>query len=274
MKQALISLLLVALAGCAAAPVARVEPLQAAQYNEAGIRLAAQGRHEEAIEQFQGAIALEPGRAYLHNNLGYAHLLLGQPAKALQAFEAARHLDPHHPATLQNIKAARALLGRQQPPAPPVAARRDQTPSAPGFASTPGIRIAPIAPHVFELRAPAATPAAQPARPAEPARPARPASPRKPRLDVANGNGVPGMARRMAKQLAQQGALIARVSNELPFNQQATVVQYRAGHEAEAIELAARVPNARTALSDSLPAPIDLRLVLGRDNATLTALAY
>ena len=268
MKQALISLLLVALAGCAAAPVARVEPLQAAQYNEAGIRLAAQGRHEEAIEQFQGAIALEPGRAYLHNNLGYAHLLLGQPAKALQAFEAARHLDPHHPATLQNIKAARALLGRQQPPAPPVAARRDQTPSAPGFASTPGISIAPIAPHVFELRAPAVTPAARPAQPA------RPAPPRKPRLDVANGNGVRGMARRMAKQLAQQGALIARVSNELPFNQQATVVQYRAGHEAEAIELAARVPNARTALSDSLPARIDLRLVLGRDNATLTALAY
>jgi tetratricopeptide (TPR) repeat protein len=271
MKQALISLLLVALAGCAAAPVARVEPLQAAQYNEAGMRLAAQGRHEEAIEQFQGAIALEPGRAYLHNNLGYVHLLLGQPAKALQAFEAARHLDPRHPATLQNIKAARALLVRQQPPAPPVAARRDQTPSAPGFASTPGISIAPIAPHVFELRAPAVTPAAQPARPAEPA---RPASPRKPRLDVANGNGVPGMARRTAKQLARQGALIARVSNELPFNQQATVVQYRAGHEAEAIELAARVPNARTTLNDSLPARIDLRLVLGRDNATLTALAY
>lgn len=221
------------------------DPLLVEAYTGLGMALAAERRYDEAIRELQAAAVLAPYAAQVHNNLGYAYLLSGAYHQALEALERARQLDPAHEKANGNLRLAQAKLAPE--PRTEAAAR---------------LTLVEIGPQVFELRD------AVKYRRIE----ARPL-PRSFRLEVSNGNGVRGMARRVATQLAQHGVLVARVSNAPTFREQATVVHYRAGHEAEAIELAARVPNARTARNDALPARIDLRLVLGRNNATLIALA-
>ena len=90
---------------------------------------------------------------------------------------------------------------------------------------------------------------------------------RAPRLEVANGNGVEGMARRVRAALQSEGFARVRVTNQQPYVQRATVLEYRAGFAAEAQSLGARLcPQAPLALVEARLDPrADLRLVLGRD---------
>lgn len=86
------------------------------------------------------------------------------------------------------------------------------------------------------------------------------------RIEVANGNGVNGLAKRVSKVLGQQGIAVSILTNELPYKQQATKIQYRRGYE----QTAMRLKNAMQghALLDSSPnlsGNIDVRLVLGKD---------
>ena len=58
----------------------------------------------------------------------------------------------------------------------------------------------------------------------------------------------------------------ARLTNQRPFNQPATEVQYREGYIAEAEALAARLQHpVRVKRSEQLASHIDVRLILGRD---------
>lgn len=86
------------------------------------------------------------------------------------------------------------------------------------------------------------------------------------RLEVSNGNGVTGMARRVALYLREFGVPGARLTNQAGFDQRHTVIQYRTGFEAQAGNLkealgrdVALVPTKR------LRSDVDVRLVLGRD---------
>src|SRR5687768_11064328 len=177
-------LFVLALAGCASAPQ-RVEPLSAETHNAAGMRLSVAGRHDEAIAAFRAAIAIEPQRAHLYNNLGYAHLVRGETPQAIQAFEQARRLDATHEKTLQNL-----AIARSRAVAPPTPA---QVRAAPARAADP--RLIAIAPHVFELR-----------------RERRVI----PKLEVVNGNGIRGLARRVSGRLIEHGVIASRLGNEPP----------------------------------------------------------
>ena len=86
------------------------------------------------------------------------------------------------------------------------------------------------------------------------------------RLEVSNGNGVAGMAASVGRWLAAQGLQTARLTNQRPFTQQQTVVEYRDGHEQAALRVARSLPTHAKAV----PAPMqglrsDVRVVLGRD---------
>lgn len=86
------------------------------------------------------------------------------------------------------------------------------------------------------------------------------------RLEVSNGNGVPGMAARVGHWLARQGMRTDRLSNQPRFAQQQTVIQYRNGHEEAALRIARSLP--ATARAESAPTTglrSDVRVVLGRD---------
>jgi hypothetical protein len=87
-----------------------------------------------------------------------------------------------------------------------------------------------------------------------------------PRLEISNGNGVAGMAGHTARWLATQGVRADRLSNLRHFVQQQTVIQYRKGHEEEALRVARLLPaHVKVALAPTQGLRNDVRVVLGRD---------
>jgi len=88
-----------------------------------------------------------------------------------------------------------------------------------------------------------------------------------PRIEIANGNGVVGMAARLGAFFRANG-LVDRtlLSNVPPFNTSTTVVYYRAGFRDAAQEIAARAPYPMELAAEAGGAVhADIRVVLGRD---------
>jgi len=80
--------------------------------NELGASLAAQGRIDEAIEQFKAAIAIDPNQPDVHFNLGAMLDQKGRSADAAEQFEIALRLNPVHSAAR---KALEDIARRGQP---------------------------------------------------------------------------------------------------------------------------------------------------------------
>lgn len=136
------------------------------------------------------------------------------------------------------------------------------------------LELVALAPDVYELKLKSsAVIASSPAKDvsdktivAAAATPARKAVTPAARLEVANGNGVGGMAKRIGNALGQKGIAVSRLTNERPYTQQATKIEYRAGYEQAATALK-RAMNGHAVLvqSSDLSAKTDMRLVLGKD---------
>lgn len=233
-----------------------------------GIALAGQGHYGEAVAVLRRAVALAPQRARLHNNLGYALILAGRDDEARDPLRTAVLLDPAH-------TMARANLQRVAPAVEPVVA------AAPAavVAAPPA---APAAPAVLQVQTdPTVAPlqvVRETAVPAEPAAP--PPLPKPPRLqglrvEIANGNGITGMAAWVSGWLHQRGlGSRARLTNLVPYAEPATVVYYRSGFAAEAQEIARRMPlPAALAEQPAGPSRSDVRVVLGHDLREQVALA-
>ena len=248
---ALLAFLLV-LCGCAVPPARTEQPLAAYERENAeGLRLSEQGRYIGAFEHFTEAVRLAPQIARVHNNLGYACLMLGKTREAIVAFETALALDPDYAKARRNLETARAREQAAQP-----LATQPRAVVAPVETSAAGNLIR-LAPNVYELR-----PASRPAQPARP--PAAPS--RALRLEVTNGNGARGMARRVARRLARPGLTTARVINERSFRLELTEIRYREGQAGAAAALGALLAvTPRLVQSDRMSADVDLRIVLGRD---------
>lgn len=270
--------------------------------NGLGAVYLAQGRYDDAVRELRAAIAIAPHLAYLHNNLGYAYLLRGSNEPAISAFQEAVRLDPGQQRALQNLKLAQSRIGVRT-----AAANTTTTPSA---SAKPKDVIAPlkssqdrrvsvqaIAPNIFQLqipRAPAAVPLAPPTKSAsappmplpaaagevaprwtawmEPERPLT-APPERFRLEVSNGNGVNGLAKRIAQHLKIAGLPAIRLTNQRPFKQPDTEIQYRKGYASQAAALRSKLQDRVLAVeNERLARYIDVRLVLGRDYRTEAAL--
>ncbi len=103
-------------------------------------------------------------------------------------------------------------------------------------------------------------------RAAEPLRPMALPTEQAIRLEVSNGNGVTGMAARVGKWLGEQGIKTATLSNQKPYMQPTTTVQYRSGQEAAAQRVARSLPApAEPASAPTEGLRSDVRVVLGRD---------
>jgi tetratricopeptide (TPR) repeat protein len=243
------------------------DPLLVEAYTGLGMSLAAQQRYDDAVRQFQAAIVLEPQAAHLHNNLGYAYLLSGQAEQAVKALEQAQRLDPAHARSAENLRTAQAKLGN---PVSQPASRSTTPPVETITAPPPGTRLVKVAPQVFELELPPkprnleriqAVPL-----PPLPQQQPRAMPTRSFKLEVSNGNGVLGLAKRVAGRLTGAGLKTARLTNQRPFNHATTEVQYREGYAAEAEALAAKLHHpVQVKRSERLARHIDVRLVLGRD---------
>ena len=278
----------------------RLEPGHAAARNGLGVVLSTLGRHDEAVRELQAAVSQDPKQAHVRNNLGYAHYLSGALARALSELELAKQLDPANRKVEENLRLVRARLSPpvepQSEPQPP----KGPVPTAPAPASPPDEsdrRIVLVAPNVYEMREP---PSVQPPRetvlaqavaPLASTRPvtmlahyrAASAAPAarastglsRPRLEVSNGNGLNGFARRIAAALSRLGWSGGRLTNQLPFQQAATEIHYREGYAEEAVRLASTLkPGVLVIRSDALAAQVDVRLVLGRDAWSERALLH
>lgn len=84
------------------------------------------------------------------------------------------------------------------------------------------------------------------------------------RLVVANGNGVKGIARKVADYLAGRGYRTTRVHDLRPFNKAVTRVEYRKGYASQAIRLGGQLPG-KVAYVESAGLRTEVRLVLGHD---------
>ncbi|MCX7292976.1 LytR C-terminal domain-containing protein [Janthinobacterium sp.] len=249
---------------------------------------AQRGEHDAAIAQWQAltqeAGMARPQQAYLFSNLGRAYYLSGRDAQALTALEQACLLDPlnalawlhlaqvlerlgqHERAAVMRRQAASlqehdlrrdlALLRAAPPEAPPPPA--EAVPDAPPMARveiTQGDGMARL------RRVPAAVrnlPAA--AR----QQPVAAAGMQPPRLEIVNGNGVPGLAAALARSLAGNAVQVVRLANESSYQVARTRVEYRPAQEQAARRLARQLGAQVQTLAADCPAS-ELRLILGRD---------
>lgn len=246
-------------------------------HNALAVTYFEQGLIRQAEQQFRLAIAAAPGRAHLHNNLAHLYREIGRDDDAISAYSAALLVEPDNRRALEGLA---ALTCRDQSAcaaaaAPAPAAKTDSAP-APAAAQSiaPTVQLASVAPGVWELRP---LSAAQPSRPAgaSPASYAAPqavaaprdaAAPADRRVEVANGNGVPGLARRVGVYLHEQGFAAPRLTNHRNFRQQYTEVQYVPGAEALARSVSGSFDGpARLVAVTRLERRMPVRLVLGRD---------
>jgi tetratricopeptide (TPR) repeat protein len=86
------------------------------------------------------------------------------------------------------------------------------------------------------------------------------------RLEVSNGNGVTGLAKRVSHVLGLQGIPVRRLTNQQPYRQTMTEIQYRNGFEQEAEKLKQGLHGyAIVARVETLRPRVDVRIVLGKD---------
>ncbi|PKB23122.1 LytR C-terminal domain-containing protein [Janthinobacterium sp. 64] len=249
---------------------------------------AQRGEHDAAIAHWlaltQEAGTPQPRQAYLFSNLGHAYYLSGRDAQALPVLEQACLLDPLNALAWQHLaqvlerlgQHARAALMRRQAAslqehdlrrdmallraeAPPkLVPVPESLPEAPAMAR---VEITQSDGMAQLQRVPAAArsvPVAVPERPMPAA-----AAPR-PRLEIVNGNGVPGMAAALARSLAGGPVQVVRLTNETSFQVARTHVEYRPAQEQAARQLARQLGMQVQSQAADCPAS-ELRLVLGRD---------
>ncbi|MES2071697.1 MAG: tetratricopeptide repeat protein [Pseudomonadota bacterium] len=93
------------------------------------------------------------------------------------------------------------------------------------------------------------------------------------RLEIANGNGVTGLATKVRKTLVSQGLPVARLTNIKPYQEPQTLIQYRAGYQEQALLLGKKfLKTPRLVQEEHLRSSSDLRLVLGKDVVNRVAL--
>lgn len=278
-------------------------------HNALGVIHAQLGRYNDAVTELEAAIALAPDAAHLHNNLGYAYLLAGKDAEAVTVLEKAQRLDPANERVKANLRIAYERTGNQQQ-AVELARTSDKLRDAKdvgaasgaiGAAESSGARVAEkaptpsssalqlvtVAPNVLEIKQKPDSDEGRSLPRFEHSRAgfrrdgevlavkAAPTSPKKFfGLEVSNGNGVTGMARRVAGFMKHIGiATTARLTNDKPFIRQATQIEYRHGFQLEASGINSRLPKPVPLVQvDRLREDINVRLVLGRDLANDVAL--
>lgn len=86
------------------------------------------------------------------------------------------------------------------------------------------------------------------------------------KIEVSNGNGVTGMARKVAGFLNGEGYARAHLTNQKPFHVVSSQVQYRSGYREQAQSLALTLPRQPgIAQADNLRGNVSIRVVLGKD---------
>jgi tetratricopeptide (TPR) repeat protein len=270
-------------------------PRAAYLHNNLGYVLLLQGSNEKAVEVLEEARRLEPGNVKVRDNLivGYERLIEGgkarlpaQPdtkttvaaeskAESAQAPIEVRtgqdsgiRLVAVAPAVYDLQASGAEVAGAQTRHGPEWAAptatvvSTDRLAAAPAYALTKAsgtqeLRVAG-SPTTIEASG-SATEAARPDK-------ARQQELDAFKLEVSNGNGVGGMAARVAGYLARFGVSTGRLTNDKTFSQPTTLIQYREGYRTQAARIGSVLPKEVPVMqADTLRSDVHVRVVLGRD---------
>jgi len=246
------------------------DPKLAEAYNAIGVIYASDGRYEQAAHEFKNAIALAPGTAHFHNNLGYSYLLSNQEELAVEALAEAQKLDPDNPRTAANMKVVRERLNAENPVLAGVEIRplrlpdaiAPQTLNVPAEAQVEGPQLLQLQSNIYELQLAKSNAKSVPVTQSE----SPSVVPKRAIVEVSNGNGVPGMAKKVAHYLGRNGIVAARITNQRPFTEPTTQIQYRANYKIYAKALNSKLSKPATLVeAENLQEGIDVRLVLGWD---------
>lgn len=226
------------------------EPTHVDARNGMASILAEQGDLKGAIALWQGLIAERSSDAYLFSNLGQAYFMNGQYAEAQLAQERACVLDPANArhwqrlaSTLEKIgDAERALRMQRQA----LALLEHDLPTDAGVAGVAGLAQVTLTEGVDGMLT---------LRRVEPVN----------SVEIANGNGVSGMARAIARRVTDPALRVARVSNAAGFAVQRTRIEYRPAAHTAARRLAQQVQPNAVLIAAPRSLSTDLRLVLGRN---------
>ena len=265
----------------------RTDPQHLNATNGLATLYAEQGDFAKAIKLWQELTRTDAagnGISFLYSNMGYAYLLNGDYQQAIAALERACMLDPLNHRAWRHLGSALEKLGQGERAqlmykqastleqhdfkADYTLVRRSGVvaPAAPdGWAAT---EVRQTGSGMFELRRAAPVPSA-PADSSEAVAEAETQPVEKPpaataKLEIRNGNGVTGMARRLARELGDASLRVIRLSNEKGFNVEHTRVEYQGAFRGAATRLAERFGGANVhEVADGTAA--DVRLVIGRD---------
>jgi len=230
-------------------------------HNALAVIYANLGQYEQAESHFKEALSSAVDAGYLYNNLGYTYLLQGRDAEALAALEKAKSLSPDNERVAVNLSVAAFRVGEQMAVAQSLisSAPDGQRESPAGERSLPHEADSP--PQFGEAGS-----AVDSLRASSSIQKVTLGNSRLVRLEVANGNGIRGMARQTARWLSSQGFPAARLTNQKPYRQSVTEIQYASGLEHEAIRLSTTLPgHAVLVEAGSLQRGVQVRVVIGRD---------
>jgi Tfp pilus assembly protein PilF len=267
-------------------------PNAAYLYNNLGYIYYLTGRYSEAIGALENATRLEPENRRAWRNLGLAYGKAGEPDKSRNAYGRATprallenwrasHPFPAAAASASGDSRAAVAAGTQFASVPdpihgarPPGSVQGTAISANAGRTSPSLELVPLQANIYELRpiSPAALPATVTTVSAADASQPPKLVPLKPfRVEVSNGNGTAGMARRISDRLKHLGMDTARLTNQKPW-QPGSEIQFREGYALEAAKLAGLLNHELlTVRNDELRGDIQVRLVLGKDVRNETA---
>ena len=239
------------------------------------------GRTEEARTALRESIRLDPANQRALTSLAatgadVAAPVANAPAPPVEA-AAPTVLAAVAPVMTASLSTAAAAASLPAPEARPLATIADLIGTRP---ATPNAQLVALAPNVWQLRPQAAQAAALPASiprsvilqtdkavsPSE--------LPAIVRLEISNGNGIAGLARRVGGYLRSLGMNSPRLTNQRPFDQRHTQIQYvrSMGDSARDLKAALGTP-ADLVMTPTIDRNAQIRVVLGKDFYEIEAVA-
>ena len=261
----------------------KLTPNAAHILNNLGYAYYLQGQYGESIQALEQSVAINPNDESALNNLGLAYAKAGNSIDAKQAFSKALSLiNPSQPlivseadslsmsaqavnsTTLVNvpknqslslpknigiIKSASAII--------PV--------SASSLEKSSSVTLVKVSPYIYELHPKLTSTSQMPMKNAQDVVAQF-------KVEVSNGNGVNGMARKVGKFLNGLGYSASRLTNQKPYQAISSVIQYREGYQIEAQRIQMDFPQSIELVQrKDLRADVSIRILLGKDIATHTA---
>lgn len=252
---------------------------KAEAHNGLGVVYSKLGQFDAAIEAFNAALKLSPQSAHIYNNLGYAYYLQGQYDQALASLKQASALEPDNKRVQINLELVYQKTGNtsqsgdraeanaanlaEKTAAVPVETASTERANSPQVdsgsiirASDSSVRIVQVAPAIYRLERQQVVNAEQAKKPEL----------EKIRLEISNGNGIVGMAKKVGLFLRSKGYKTPRLTNQKPFKVMHSELQYRSGYLQDAETLQSSIHGQpKLVQRDDLRSGINLRLVIGKD---------